>query len=130
MNNEKTDELRYFLKDSIRLETDFSTTGQNMGIKAPPIEKPCPEQSSKLSLPFPDEWKTIGDISVKNAIARRESCRKYKNTALSIEELAYLLWSTQGVRQIRNNTAFRTVPSAGCRHAFETYIAVFNVEGL
>jgi len=27
-------------------------------------------------------------------------------------------------------TAFRTVPSAGCRHTFETYLGVLNVEGL
>jgi len=26
--------------------------------------------------------------------------------------------------------AYRTVPSAGCRHPFETYLAIFRVEGL
>ena len=130
MNNEKGKSLRYFLKDTIRQTTDFSNTEQNMGVKAPPIEKPCSAASPKIVLPFPEEWQNIGDVSVKKAIAERQSCRKYKSQPLSMEELAYLLWSTQGVRAWRRGTALRTVPSAGNRHALETYIAVFNVVGL
>ncbi len=48
-----------------------------------------------------------------------------------MEELAYLLWCTQGVRGTRlQGHAYRNVPSAGCRHAFETYLAVFNVDNI
>jgi SagB-type dehydrogenase family enzyme len=50
---------------------------------------------------------------------------------LSLDELAFLLWSTQGVRQVVHEAAvLRTVPSAGCRHPFETYLAIVRVEGL
>jgi len=31
---------------------------------------------------------------------------------------------------VDEGTAFRTVPSAGCRHALETYLCVLNVTGL
>ena len=42
-----------------------------------------------------------------------------------------LLWATQGVRAVVHEAAvLRTVPSAGCRHPFETYLAVFRVDGL
>ena len=42
-----------------------------------------------------------------------------------------LLWATQGVRQRLNRaTALRTVPSAGARHALETYVCALRVEGL
>ncbi|MHA1954726.1 MAG: SagB/ThcOx family dehydrogenase, partial [Candidatus Heimdallarchaeaceae archaeon] len=41
------------------------------------------------------------------------------------------LWSTQGVKEVREETAtLRTVPSAGARHAFETFLLVNNVECL
>jgi SagB-type dehydrogenase family enzyme len=46
--------------------------------------------------------------------------------------LAYLLWATQGVHEIwRGGIAVRrTVPSAGARHPFETYLVVNRVAGL
>lgn len=47
-----------------------------------------------------------------------------------MDELSFLLWSTQGVREKSHGYALRTVPSAGCRHALETYLAVFRVTGL
>ncbi|KNZ41204.1 SagB/ThcOx family dehydrogenase [Acetobacterium bakii] len=130
MKNEKAKALRYFLKDDIRQETDFRNTKQSLGIEAPPIERPSSPEAQKISLPFPKEWTTIGAVDVKTAIARRESRRKFKSQPLSLEELAYLLWSTQGVREQRHGTALRTVPSAGNRHALETYLVVFNVDGL
>lgn len=130
MKNEKAKTLKYFLKDDIRQETDFRNTKQNLGIEAPPIEKPWSPESEKIVLPSPNKWKNIGEVSIKSAIAKRQSHRKFKNQSLTLEELAYLLWSTQGVREWRHGTALRTVPSAGNRHALETYIVVFNVDGL
>jgi SagB-type dehydrogenase family enzyme len=45
--------------------------------------------------------------------------------------LSFLLWASQGVRQrVDRGTALRTVPSAGARHALETYLCVFRVTGL
>lgn len=49
-----------------------------------------------------------------------------------LEELSFLLWVTQGVRSVDSNKVWtrRTVPSAGSRHPFETYLVVNRVEGL
>ncbi len=58
----------------------------------------------------------------------RESRRKYSKEPITLEELSFLLWATQGVRFISGANTFRIVPSAGCRHALETYLAIFNVE--
>ena len=64
-------------------------------------------------------------------MANRQSRRTYRQEPLTLEELSFLLWATQGVRgRAAGGHAFRTVPSAGCRHAFETYLAVLNVVGL
>jgi SagB-type dehydrogenase family enzyme len=47
-------------------------------------------------------------------------------------ELSFLLWATQGIKHIaQNGTYFRkTVPSAGARHPFETYLAITKVDGI
>jgi len=66
-----------------------------------------------------------------HAIGNRESRRSYRAEPLTLEELSFLLWATQGIRQrIDSGHALRTVPSAGCRHAFETYLCVLNIRGL
>ena len=130
MKNETKTTYRSFLKDDIRLETDFSRTDQNLGKGMPPLEKPCAINAKKIDLPSPESWKTIGEISVKDAIAQRASHRKYSSQPVTLEELSFLLWATQGVRKRTAGAALRTVPSAGCRHAFETYLAVFNIDEL
>ena len=62
----------------------------------------------------------------------RKSRRNYSEDHISLNELSFMLWSTQGVKKIVNKgyATLRTVPSAGARHPFETYIIVQNVEGL
>ncbi|TLU83474.1 MAG: SagB/ThcOx family dehydrogenase [Chlorobium sp.] len=122
---------RSFLKDTIRQSVDFSQTDQNRGLPPPPLEKPCNPGAIRINLPNPGELDSLGRIDLKTAIARRESCRKYSKAPLSIEELSFLLWATQGIRlSLDRGHALRTVPSAGCRHAFETYLAIFRVNGL
>ena len=57
--------------------------------------------------------------------------RRFGDRPLKLVELSFLLWATQGVRQQLNEaTALRTVPSAGARHALETYLCVSRVDGL
>ena len=123
-------QLRAFLKDTIRQTVDFSATEQNLGYPPPPVQKPLPAGAEILPLPRREEWTAIGNLSVAEAIARRHSVRKYAPSFLLKEELAFLLWATQGVRGEADPVhMYRTVPSAGCRHPFETYLALFRVEG-
>jgi len=122
---------RNYLKDSIRKTIDFSTTEQSRGIKPPPAEKPCNPEDKRINLITPGDWKLIHEVSVEAAIAQRKSRRSYMEDAIKFEELSFLLWATQGLREKRSAIRnFRTVPSAGCRHALETYVAVFRVEGI
>ena len=120
---------RYFLKDNIRKTINFAYTDQNKGIAPPPLEKHSSADAKKIKLPVVD-WEDKFDIKLTSAIANRESRRKYSNKPLNLEELSFLLYATQGVRFISGGNAFRNVPSAGCRHALETYLAVFNVTDL
>ncbi len=78
-----------------------------------------------------DTCAEIRGTDLFDAIARRQSRRRFKSDHLSLIKLSFLLWSTQGIkRELAPGTALRTVPSAGCRHAFETYLLVTRVEGL
>jgi SagB-type dehydrogenase family enzyme len=95
------------------------------------IEKPFPEDARRIRLTSIDHLGNIGSVDLKRCIANRKSCRDYLDTPLSLDELSFLLWATQGVRlKLDSGHALRTVPSAGCRHAFETWLCVLNVEGL
>lgn len=118
---------RYFLKDSIRKTINFAYTDQNKGIAPPPLEKPYSTDAPRIKLQQAD-WNQKFDIKLAHAMENRESRRRYSNEPINLEELSFLLWATQGVRFISGVNAFRIVPSAGCRHALETYLAIFNVE--
>lgn len=123
---------RFFLKDTIRQQIDFSRTGQSQHLPAPPLQKPCPPNVPRIDLPNGQEALTrLGKMPVGEAIAFRESVRQYKTDPLNLEELSALLWATQGVRcLVSPESALRSVPSAGARHAFETYLAVNRVKTL
>ena len=122
---------RYFLKDTVRQHTDFSATDQSQGVPAPPIEKPFSPDTRRVVLPARDQWKHVGSMDLAQAIGQRQSQRRYKQDPICLDELAFLLWATQGIRKVMNpGTALRTVPSAGARHAFETYLCVLNVDAL
>ncbi len=120
---------RNFLKDSIRKTIDFSQTDQSRGLPAPPLEKPYSPDSEMIKLKSLN-WTEIFPLKLSEAIRNRESRRKYTGEAVDLTELSFLLWSVQGIRYIAGGHGFRNVPSAGCRHALETYLAVFNVENL
>ena len=122
---------RSFLKDTIRRTVDFRETDQSRGVPPPPIEQPYDSATERVDLVPRERWSTIGQTDLATAIADRKSHRSYMEEPLSLEELSFLLWATQGIRMhVNAATAYRTVPSAGCRHALETYLCVLNVSGL
>jgi SagB-type dehydrogenase family enzyme len=107
------------------------TSDQSAGVPVPPMEKPCPEGATTVDLVRPDRF-TVGTLSVREAIAARASRRAFDPGSLTLEELSYLAWATQGVKKIvpSGKWSQRTVPSGGARHPFETYLAVFRVDGV
>ncbi len=131
LDKEQLKQYRNFLKDSIRKKINFRFTDQNQGIPAPPIQKDCLDCATLIDLPGPELWEKISRADLTFAIGNRKSHRVYLQESLSLEELAYLVWCTQGVRgKPTQGHAYRNVPSAGCRHALETYLAIFNVDGV
>ncbi|MFH0777036.1 MAG: nitroreductase family protein, partial [Candidatus Eisenbacteria bacterium] len=127
MKKYSLEESRSFLKDTIRLVVDFSQTDQSKGVPPPPIEKPFSQESKRVHLPSRSEWQHVKKVDVVSAIESRRSHRNFTSEPATLEELSFLLWATQGMRQrVGEGRAFRMVPSAGCRHALETYLCVLN----
>lgn len=125
------EQYRYFLKDTVRQTIDFRLTDQRKGVAPPPIEKPYNVNSNRIDLVTKDNCHSIVNIDLISAIQNRKSHRHFRDKPLSLEELSFLLWATQGIRKRADEaTTFRTVPSAGCRHALETYLCILNVTGL
>jgi len=131
MDRKLIEQFRYFLKDSIRKQVDFSQTDQNRGVAPPPIEKPFSPEAVRIDLAKFGQWRDIPGVDLVKAIRNRKSRRVYTHQELSLDELSFLLWATQGIRtKMDEGHAYRTVPSAGCRHALETYLGVVRVKGL
>ena len=63
-------------------------------------------------------------------LARRRSLRQYQDRYLTQEELAALVWATQGVTLASQHYLLRTAPSAGALYPVETYLAIHKVEEL
>lgn len=65
-------------------------------------------------------------------IRDRHSARIYTNEPMTLLQLSFLLWATQGVKKLRGKkyATLRTVPCGGARHEFETYLLVRNIESL
>jgi SagB-type dehydrogenase family enzyme len=101
----------------------------------PPAEKIIPAGAKKIAL-TPLAEIHLGDMSVREAIAARRSVRDFTDAELSLEELSYLLWATQGVTAVQRDDAgaivqrFRAAPSGGARYPLETYLAIHRVHGV
>jgi len=107
------------------------TSDQLKGLPIPPIEKTDPDVAKTIDLIPPRDFE-IPPLSLFDAIQKRRTRRLFSETPLSISELSFLLWATQGVQQQVRSGLFtlRTVPSSGGMHPFETYLLVNRVENL
>lgn len=121
-----------------RFVTDGRESDQAMDMAAPPLSKAAQEETLKIDLTPIDgtiiEKLTQAGGTIKNEIYHlihdRQSHRVFKQKTLSQLELSFLLWATQGIKDVKGVSTLRTVPSGGARHALETYLIIQNVEGL
>jgi SagB-type dehydrogenase family enzyme len=103
---------------------------QQKGLPQPTVEKDVSPESMLINLPNPKSFDPP-TLNIRELIEERRSTRSYSEKPLTLGELSYLLWCTQGVKETPTiNATLRTVPSAGARHAYETYLLINKVEGL
>jgi SagB-type dehydrogenase family enzyme len=99
------------------------------GQPQPPLQLEYDREAPTFELPDPQKAE-VAPVTVREAVEIRRSLRRYTETPLSVPELSYLLWCTQGVKKATANATLRTVPSAGARHCFETFLLINRVDGL
>jgi len=119
---------REFIRKTRHHEVPVSD--QKLGLPQPPLEMAYDATATLIDLPDQEEV-IFPAVDVRDAIERRTTVRTYADKPLTLHELTFLLWLTQGVKQVSARPAtLRTVPSAGARHAFETFLLVNKVKGL
>ncbi len=105
-------------------------TDQELKKPQPPLTK-APMADEALDLPR--DFRSLDiDHDFLHIINSRKSRRVYTDEPMTLTQLSYLLWCTQGVKSIRGRAygTLRTVPSGGARHPFECYMAIRKVDGL
>ena len=120
---------RAFMHMPIEDDPDYKTD-QYSGVKQPPLFKdPVSDQIIDLPTDFEQLNLSGNFLDVINA---RSSHRVFTQENISLLQLSYLLWCTQGVKGLRGKryATLRTVPCGGARHEFETYLCIQYVEGL
>ena len=123
-------EGRAFMKSfSTSPYQDFESD-QQLKLTQPPLVK-APMTDKAFALPRGFENLKLQQDFIK-ILGERKSHRVYTGQPISLLQLSFMLWATQGIKEIRGKSyaTLRTVPSAGARHGFETYLLVQNVEGL
>ncbi len=105
-------------------------TDQELKKPQPPLTKaPMSDRAIDLPLDFEGIEKETDYLKIVNS---RSSHRVYTEEKISLKQLSYLLWTCQGVKEIRGKSyaTLRTVPCGGARHQFEIYMTIRKVEGL
>ena len=88
--------------------------------------KKCPD-TERIELPR--TW-TLKEARITPLLQNRRALRKYLMEPMSFEELAFILWASQGITGKSDNYSFRTTPSGGALYPIETYFSANLVEDL
>jgi SagB-type dehydrogenase family enzyme len=80
--------------------------------------------SRSIELYHPDD---ICSIPLIDSLKRRKSVRTHTRRPISMEELSFLLWASDG---LQGRDQYRTAPSAGGLYPIETYVVINRVNGI
>lgn len=116
--------------DDFQIETKYFRT-KRLGGNLDWANKPetYKSYSSSNTVQLPNQFQEA-TFNFNEVLRRRKSIRSFSSKALSLNDLAYLLWASTGIQRTEHGYQFRTAPSAGALYPIETYIAASNVENL
>lgn len=128
---------REFMKSGISDIDIIGTADIAKGVPQPSFEKPYHDSLQKVKLQKIDQG-SAPKVDFFTCTMERCSRRQYTKEPLSLFELAFLLWCTQGVKKViggyrkylpdgSGRNVLRPVANGGCVNAFETYLAINNV---
>ena len=123
---------RRLMRGACGFEGEDFVSDQMLQRPQPPLTKPAMRpETERIALPR-EFGPLLEGADLLATFRDRRSARVYTGQPISLLQLSFLLWVTQGVKAIRGKSyaTLRTVPSGGARHAFETYLIVQHVDGL
>jgi SagB-type dehydrogenase family enzyme len=120
----KTSAHKYFQETRFKRNTLGRQTRPSIASSA--IYKKYPANKNII---LPRTWENQGK-SLWDVMQFRRSRRRFSGTAMSLPNLARLLWAAQGITAQAGAYFFRTSPSAGALYPIETYVAAVNIEGV
>lgn len=123
-------ESRLYLKQTSHPEPEGYRSDQQKMLPQPPLVKAT--MGGPVTA-LPRDFSALGlRDNLFDLLTRRVSSRVYTEEKITLTQLSFLLWATQGVKGVRGRkyATLRTVPCGGARHPFETYLLVKDVEGL
>lgn len=94
-------------------------------IETPPYKKY--PNVDKLALPR--NWELL-EARIVPLLQNRRSLRKYSDDPITLHELAFMLWASQGITAQAGKYLFRTAPSGGALYPIETYISIHRVDSV
>lgn len=133
--NEGFEEINYRNRDFLKFPNSetFSIiqntvkTDQTKKLPQPPLGRNCEAEVIELQSDFEHE---IKNNSYMDLLDLRRSERVFDaNNPMTQTQLAFILWSAQGIQK-KTGVTFRPVPSGGALHPFELYFIVRSIEGL
>lgn len=111
---------------------DFAHTGRRRGLPQPPIAWGAQPGQRRIACLPPQELPEC-NLDVRTAMEMRQSVRRFGQGPISFAQLCLLLWCTQGVKAqctFNGMATKRNVPSAGAKHALETFFYARHIETL
>jgi len=109
-------------------DAEMGSTDQIKGITMPPFEDAFDENDL---IPLPDpKTAELKKRDIFQVLEERVTRRKLGEGSINMSDLSFLLWACNGMRAIKAGRIFRTTPSAGSRHPYETYFYADKVDGL
>ena len=123
------DDLKSSLGYHYLQETKFNeqTLWRQQRLNIAPAE-PYKVYAEAEKVKLPTDWQI--NKSLNHILQYRRSYRRYIDKPLSLQDLAILLWASQGISGRAGSFFFRTAPSAGALYPVETYLSIQNVEAL
>jgi SagB-type dehydrogenase family enzyme len=125
--NRNRDFMKFPNSETFLIIQNTVKSDQTKELPQPPIGRICEGEIIELQSDFEHE---IKNNSYMDLLDIRRSERVFDaNNSMTQTQLAFILWSSQGIQKNIGIT-FRPVPSGGGLHPFELYFIVRSVEGL
>lgn len=127
--NEVSNQIKKYLT-SLWFDAFYPDSDQTKGLPPSSIERQIPDNSQLIDLTPVEELSSLCEQNTFDSLVQRKSIRNYdKDYSLTLNELSYLLYCTQGVKDPKHPSK-RVSPTGGAMCSIETYIYIDKVQSL